>query len=164
MTGHAVDLTVNGEPARVLVDPRKSLADALREDLSLPGTKLGCEHGVCGACTVLVDGAAVRSCLIFAVQAEGTDVRTVEGLTEDGALGPIHEAFRRHHALQCGFCTPGFLATITDLMQDPDGSRMSEEEVRVALGGIICRCTGYHGIVAATLELLRGSHEEVPEQ
>jgi carbon-monoxide dehydrogenase small subunit len=154
VSNHTVDFNVNGQPVRISVEPRKSLADVLREDLALPGTKLGCEQGACGACTVLVDGDAVRSCLMFGVQAEGASVETIESLAADGELGPIQQAFRKHHALQCGFCTPGFVMSVTNLIRDAEGTEPSEDEVRLALGGNICRCTGYHGIVAAARELL----------
>ena len=144
----SVRLTVNGAARRMMVEPRKTLADALREDLGLTGTHLGCEHGVCGACTVLVDGEAMRSCLMFAVQADGADVVTVEGLGgPDGQLSPVQAAMHECHGLQCGFCTPGFVVTITALLErnpDPD-----EAEIRDALSGNLCRCTGYQGIVKA---------------
>lgn len=144
-----ISLTVNGQPVRGTVEPRQSLADFLREALELTGTHLGCEHGACGACTVLVDGAAVRSCLMFAVQADGTKVVTVEGLAQDGELAPLQRAFQTHHALQCGFCTPGFLVTATALLaESPDPT---PDEVRAALSGSLCRCTGYIGIVEAVL-------------
>jgi len=143
---HVVRLTVNGESVERLVEPRKTLADFLRQDLELTGTHLGCEHGVCGACTVLLDGEPVRSCLLFAVQADGARVGTVEGLAHDG-LRPIQEAFHDHFALQCGYCTPGMLMTVHDLLQrSPSPTR---EEIRKALAGNICRCTGYHAIVDA---------------
>jgi carbon-monoxide dehydrogenase small subunit len=144
-----ISLTVNGQPARGAVEPRQSLADFLREGLELTGTHLGCEHGACGACTVLVDGAAVRSCLMFAVQADGANVVTVEGLAPDGELAPLQRAFHAHHALQCGFCTPGVLVTATALLaENPDPT---PDEVRAALSGSLCRCTGYISIVEAVL-------------
>jgi len=143
-----VDMTVNGTSRRVTVDVRKTLSDALREDLGLTGTHLGCEHGVCGACTVLVDGDAVRSCLMFAVQAEGADVVTVEGLAPaDGQLSDVQQAMHACHGLQCGFCTPGFIVSITALLErnpDPD-----DAAIRDGLSGNLCRCTGYQGIVKA---------------
>jgi carbon-monoxide dehydrogenase small subunit len=146
-------LTVNGVPVRAAVEPRQSLADFLREQLGLTGTHLGCEHGACGACTVLLDGAAVRSCLVFAVQADGAQVVTVEGLARGEALSPLQRAFRTHHALQCGFCTPGFLVAATALLaENPDPT---PDEVRAALSGHLCRCTGYVGIVAAVLDAAR---------
>ncbi|MCM8750279.1 (2Fe-2S)-binding protein [Thermomicrobiaceae bacterium CFH 74404] len=141
-----ITLTVNGQAVRAEVEPRVTLADFLRDELGLTGTKLGCEHGVCGACTVLVDGAAVRSCLILAVQAEGADVLTIEGLAGDG-LHPVQEAFWEHHGLQCGFCTPGMVLTAYALLQERPSP--SEEEIREALAGNLCRCTGYQNIVVA---------------
>ena len=143
-----VGLTVNGEPASFDVAPRWTLADALRERLRLTGTHLGCEHGVCGACTVLLDGEPARSCLMLAIQADGADITTVEGLAPAGApLGPVQQAFHEAHGLQCGFCTPGFLMTITAFLKErPDPS---DEEIRVCLAGHLCRCTGYVNIVRA---------------
>jgi aerobic carbon-monoxide dehydrogenase small subunit len=143
-----VDLTVNGERRRVQVEARKTLSDTLREDLHLTGTHVGCEHGVCGACTVLVDGAAVRSCLMFGVQADGAQITTVEGLCGDAAsLSPVQRAFRECHGLQCGFCTPGFLISVTALLeQNPSPT---EAEIREGISGNLCRCTGYQGIVRA---------------
>jgi carbon-monoxide dehydrogenase small subunit len=143
-----VSLSVNGRHHEVLVETRLTLADLLRSELGLTGTHVGCEHGVCGACTVLVDGRATRSCLMLAVQADGVEVRTVEGLAEaDGTLHPIQQAFSEEHGLQCGFCTPGFLmATYELLEEDPDPS---EEAIRDVLGGQLCRCTGYQGILRA---------------
>jgi aerobic carbon-monoxide dehydrogenase small subunit len=143
-----VELTVNGRSRRARVEPRKTLADTLREDLHLTGTHIGCEHGVCGACTVLVDGAAVRSCLMFAVQAVGTEVTTVEGLAPDAAsLSPVQRAFREHHGLQCGFCTPGFVVSATAFLAG--NPHPTDEEIREGLSGNLCRCTGYQGIVRA---------------
>jgi carbon-monoxide dehydrogenase small subunit len=143
-----VRMRVNGEGVRAHVEPRKTLADFLREDCALTGTHLGCEHGVCGACTVLVDGEAVRSCLMFAVQAQGREVTTVEGIAPPGGqLSPVQEAFREAHGLQCGFCTPGFIVSVTAFLRDhPDPS---EEEIRAGLSGNLCRCTGYQGILEA---------------
>jgi aerobic carbon-monoxide dehydrogenase small subunit len=121
--------------------------DFLREDLALTGTHVGCEHGICGACTILVDGQAARSCLMLAVQADGAELTTVEGLMKDGALHPLQEAFRQHHGLQCGFCTPGMLLTALDLLRvKPEPS---ETDIREGLSAVLCRCTGYHGIVKA---------------
>jgi carbon-monoxide dehydrogenase small subunit len=142
-----VSVVANGVPYRASVEPRKTLADYLREDCGLTGTHLGCEHGVCGACTVLVDGVAVRSCLMFAVQADGVEVTTVEGLAADGELGPVQRAFAEEHGLQCGFCTPGFVVTVhAFLAEHPDPTR---DEILEALSGNLCRCTGYQGIVRA---------------
>jgi aerobic carbon-monoxide dehydrogenase small subunit len=147
MTDTTIALTVNGESRSASTEVRTTLADFLREKLELTGTHLGCEHGVCGACTVLVDGVAVRSCLMFAVQAEGAEVTTVEGLSPDGALGPVQRAFRDEHGLQCGFCTPGFVVTAhAYLAEHPDPTR---DEILEALSGNLCRCTGYQGIVRA---------------
>jgi aerobic carbon-monoxide dehydrogenase small subunit len=143
-----VELTVNGERVRLDVEPRRTLADALREDCGLTGTHLGCEHGVCGACTVLVDDEPARACLMFAVQADGASVTTVEGLeSPDGQLHPLQEAFVAHHGLQCGFCTPGMLISALHLLRThPSPSR---ETIRAEMSGNICRCTGYVGIVDA---------------
>jgi aerobic-type carbon monoxide dehydrogenase small subunit (CoxS/CutS family) len=146
---HAVTMTVNGRRVSANLEPRVSLAYFLREQLNLTGTHLGCEHGVCGACTVIVDGAAVRSCLLFAVQLEGAAVTTVEGLAPEGELTDLQRAFREHHALQCGFCTPGFLTTAHAFLQE--NARPTPEEVRAAISGNVCRCTGYLGIVDAVL-------------
>ena len=147
---HTIRLRVNGEDHDVTVPVRLTLADMLRTRLGLTGTHLGFEHGVCGACTVLVDGASASSCLILAVQADGTEVTTVEGLAgPDGTMSPIQRAFMEHHALQCGYCTPGFLTSITEfLRENPDPTR---QEATEAVSGNICRCTGYSGIVEATL-------------
>ena len=141
-----IRLNINGTDHTVEVEPRHSLVDTLREGCGLTGSHVGCEHGVCGACTVLVDGEAARSCLILAVQANGHDVTTVEGLAEDdGTLNALQAAFWKHHGLQCGFCTPGMLTSLTAFLRDnPDPS---ERDVREAISGNICRCTGYHNIV-----------------
>ena len=145
-----VTVTVNDEAVTVDVAPRLSLADFLRDNLRLTGTHLGCEHGVCGACTVIVDGRAVRSCLMLAVQADGQSIVTVEGLSEDAGLTPLQAAFRKHHALQCGFCTPGMITTAHALLsEEPDAGA---DRVREVLSGNICRCTGYIPIVEAVLE------------
>jgi aerobic-type carbon monoxide dehydrogenase small subunit (CoxS/CutS family) len=142
-----INLTVNGKPERGSCEPRKLLVDFLREDLRLTGTHAGCEHGVCGACTVLVDGQAMRSCLIFAVQADGAEITTVEGLANGDALHPLQQAFHEHHALQCGFCTPGMLIAALDfLCVNPSPT---EAEIRDALSAVLCRCTGYNNIVKA---------------
>jgi aerobic-type carbon monoxide dehydrogenase small subunit (CoxS/CutS family) len=150
----AISLTVNGRRYERQVEPRLTLADLLRHELALTGTHVGCEHGVCGACTVLIDGRSARSCLTFAVQADGCEVTTVEGLAAaDGKLNVLQQAFQEQHALQCGFCTPGMLMTLTELLRDnPDPT---ESEVRDVLTGNLCRCTGYAGIVAAALEAAR---------
>ena len=146
----AIALKVNGKAVQATVDVRHTLADFLRHQLELTGTHLGCEHGVCGACTVLVDGRSTRGCLMLAVQANGREVTTVEGIAAaDGTLHPLQQAFKDLHGLQCGFCTPGMLTTLVELLNDnPDPS---EAEVRVAISGNLCRCTGYQAIVDATL-------------
>jgi len=141
-------MSVNGRSIEAEIEPRRLLADFLREDAHLYGTHLGCEHGVCGACTILLDGEPVRSCLLLAVQADGAELTTVEGLAGDDGLHPLQEAFSEHHALQCGFCTPGFLLTSLYLIQEhPDLD--DDDEIREALSGNLCRCTGYQNIVAA---------------
>ena len=144
-----VVMTVNGIEYTRHVSVRLSLADFLRHELELTGTHLGCEHGVCGACTILLDGASARACLTLAVQCHGHDIVTVEGLSEHPQLNTLQQAFMTHHALQCGFCTPGMLITITELLREHP--QPSEADVRTALSGNLCRCTGYAGIVAATL-------------
>ena len=147
---HQVRLSVNGVAHDVAVPARRLLSDALRHDLRLTGTHVGCEHGVCGSCTVLLDGRPVRSCLVLAVSAVDAEITTVEGLAgRDGALSPVQQAFRECHGLQCGYCTPGFLTTVTaGLAENPSPSR---EEAREMVAGNLCRCTGYQGIVAAVL-------------
>ncbi len=155
-----ITVTINGETETREVETRLNLADFLRHELELTGTHVGCEHGACGACTVLVDGEAVRSCLMLAVQADGHAVTSVEGLAAaDGTLHPVQQAFWKNHGLQCGFCTSGMVISVVAFLEDnPDPS---EAEVRTALSGNICRCTGYQGIVAATLEAaetLRGEN------
>lgn len=147
---YEISLTVNGVPQRRSVSVRLTLADFLRHELELTGTHLGCEHGVCGACTVLIDGRSARSCLTLAVQADGCDITTVEALSANGKLNPLQQAFQEHHGLQCGFCTPGILMSLTELLADnPDPT---EAEVRETLTGHLCRCTGYVGPVKAALE------------
>ena len=142
-----VRLSVNGRFLEGRCEPRKLLVDFLREDLGLTGTHVGCEHGVCGACTVLVDGEAARSCLMLAVQADGAEITTVEGLMQDGQLHPLQRAFRDHHGLQCGFCTPGMLLTALDLLRA--NPRPTMDEIRHGLSAVLCRCTGYRGIIDA---------------
>lgn len=147
---HAVSLEINGKTCTGTAEPRTLLSDFLRHELKLFGTHVGCEHGVCGACTVIVDGRAVRSCMQLAVECDGASLRTVEGLAEAGALNALQRAFNRHHALQCGFCTAGILMSATQFLSAfPDPS---EDEVRDMLSGHICRCTGYYPIVAAILD------------
>ena len=151
-----IELTVNGVRHEREVETRLTLGDFLRRDLGLTGTHLGCEHGVCGACTVHLDGEAVRSCILFAVQADGARVTTVEGLAKaDGTLHPVQQAFRDHHGLQCGFCTPGMLMTLVAFLAE--NASPTEREVREAISGNICRCTGYQGIVAAALDVARSA-------
>jgi carbon-monoxide dehydrogenase small subunit len=143
-----IAVTVNGTARRATVPPRLTLADYLRERCGLTGTHLGCEHGVCGACTVLLDGDAVRACLVFAVQAAGHSVTTIEGLgPADGELSAVQQAFRECHGLQCGFCTPGFIVSVTAFLRDNPAP--TEQDIREGLSGNLCRCTGYQGIIAA---------------
>jgi len=159
MTATRIELVVNGRREQLTVSPRETLADALRERLRLTGTHLGCEHGVCGACTVLVDGAPVRGCLMFAVQADGATVATVEGLaSDDGTLHPLQQQLSACHGLQCGFCTPGFLMTALHLLhENPQPTR---EQIREELSGNICRCTGYNTIVDGVEEAAKQLREE----
>jgi carbon-monoxide dehydrogenase small subunit len=143
----SIAVKVNGLELAAAVEPRRSLVDFLRHDLGLVGTHVGCEHGVCGACTVMLNGRTVRSCLLFAAQADGAEVTTIEGIGSGEALHPLQQAFQRHHALQCGFCTPGMILAALELLRDnPDPT---EEEIRVGLGGNLCMCTGYVNIVRA---------------
>jgi 2-furoyl-CoA dehydrogenase 2Fe-2S iron sulfur subunit len=159
---HTVTLTVNDKTLSGMAEPRTLLTDFLRHELKLFGTHVGCEHGVCGACTVIVDDRAVRSCMQLAVECDGASVRTVEGLAPAGALNVLQQAFRRHHALQCGFCTAGILMSATDfLAAHPDPS---EDEVKDMLSGHICRCTGYYPIVAAILDAAREIRADHPIQ
>jgi carbon-monoxide dehydrogenase small subunit len=153
-----IRMTVNGRPCEGSVEARKTLADFLREDLGLTGTHLGCEHGVCGACTILVDGEAVRACLMLAVQADGAEVTTVEGVASGDVLHPVQEAFWDSHSFQCGFCTPGFVMSTLALLRE--NANPNDEEIRDALSGNLCRCTGYESIVAGVrraAEKLRGA-------
>ena len=144
-----VSFTVNGLQTQVVVEPRRSLADTLREECGLTGTHLGCEHGVCGACTIIVDGSPVRSCLMFGVQAEGATIRTVEGLAAGDALHPVQQAFWAKHGLQCGFCTPGFLMLAAWMLEQPGG--VDEARIKDVLSSNLCRCTGYTNIVRAVV-------------
>ena len=151
-----IKLSVNGRMVEATVDSRVHLADFLRKDLALTGTHLGCEHGVCGACTVLVNGATARACLMLAVQADGCSVETIESVAaSDGTLHPIQAALSRHHGLQCGYCTPGVVMTLLELQREAAGRAVGEDEIRAALSGNLCRCTGYQGMVDAALEVLR---------
>jgi aerobic-type carbon monoxide dehydrogenase small subunit (CoxS/CutS family) len=155
---HPIRITVNGTEHELAVEPRRTLADVLRHDLALTGTHVGCEHGICGACTVLVDGLPARSCLMFGVQADGRSVETVEALGTPDALGPLQQAFTDHHGLQCGFCTPGFLTLITAFLRETPSP--SDEEIREVVASNLCRCTGYQGIlraVRATADARAGS-------
>lgn len=144
-----IALTVNGQTYGIEVEPRRTLADAIRENCGLTGTHLGCEHGVCGACTVLVEGRPVRSCLMFAVQAAGLEIRTVEGLAKDGVMHPLQRHFWENHGLQCGFCTPGFLMLAAGGLEERPN--MNEDEIRDLLSSNLCRCTGYQNIIKAVL-------------
>ena len=155
MSARDISVTVNGTAQRHTVEPRLLLSDFLRQTLGLTGTHVGCEHGVCGACTVLLDGDSVRSCLMFAVQADGRSVETVESLGRIGRLNALQEAFHVHHALQCGFCTPGMLMTATDLLKKYPLA--SDDEIREGLSGNLCRCTGYEHIVAAIRTVVKES-------
>jgi aerobic carbon-monoxide dehydrogenase small subunit len=151
--GITVAMTVNGRPRQLTCEPRKLLSDALRDDLNLTGTHVGCEHGACGACTVLVDGQAVRSCLLFAVQMEGAEITTVEGIARsDGSLSDVQQAMQDQHGLQCGFCTPGIVVTLTAYLRDHPAA--TDEELRDAISVNLCRCTGYHGIVNAARQVI----------
>lgn len=145
MKSHKIRVRVNGRELDAVVEPRLSLADFLRQDLGLTGTHVGCEHGVCGICNVIVDGRSVRSCLMLAVQVDGRSVETVEGLARDEKLHPIQEAFIEEHGLQCGFCTPGFMMSIKELLDR--NPKPSEDEIMDMLGGSLCRCTGYRAIL-----------------
>ncbi len=152
-----VTVEVNGEQRSATVDSRMTLADFLRHELGLTGTHLGCEHGVCGSCTVLVDGASARSCLMLAVQANGTEITTIEGLADDGEFNELQQAMRDGHGFQCGFCTPGFMMTATELLRE--NPQPSEAEVREAISGNLCRCTGYESIVHGILNAAALIHE-----
>jgi aerobic carbon-monoxide dehydrogenase small subunit len=142
-----ITLTINGSKHSIRVEPRKTLVDAIREDCGLTGTHIGCEHGVCGACTVILDGETVRSCLMFAVQANGKSIRTVEGLAKNGTLHPLQRAFMAHHGLQCGFCTPGFLMLATNTLEQRPN--IADDELLDVLSSNLCRCTGYQNIIKA---------------
>ena len=143
----SITLKINGAEHTANVEPRRSLVDFLRHDVGLVGTHVGCEHGVCGACTVLLDGRTVRSCLLFVAQADGCEVTTIEGIGTEGELHPLQVAFHQHHALQCGFCTPGMILAALELLRD--NAEPSDEEIRVGLSGNLCMCTGYVNIVRA---------------
>jgi aerobic-type carbon monoxide dehydrogenase small subunit (CoxS/CutS family) len=151
-----INLTINGKARTGDAEPRMLLADFLRDGLQLTGTHVGCEQGVCGACTVMVDGEAVRSCLMFAVQAEGAEIQTIEGLASNGEMHPLQKLFSEHRALQCGFCTPGTMMTALDLVQSRPG--ISAEDIRIGMSAALCRCTGYEGIVNAVEAYARLVH------
>ncbi len=155
---HLIRVTVNGVAHEVAVDARRTLADVLRHDLGLTGTHVGCEHGICGACTVLVDGEPTRACLVLGVQADDCEVDTVEGLAEDGRLNALQQAFSDHHALQCGFCTPGFLMLATALLRERPNP--SDEEIRESMASNLCRCTGYESIINAVRAAAGATPEE----
>jgi aerobic-type carbon monoxide dehydrogenase small subunit (CoxS/CutS family) len=154
-----VEVTVNGRRHREAVEPRLLLSDFIRHTLGLTGTHVGCEHGVCGACTVRLDSAAVRSCLLLAVQADGRSIETVEGLAQNGELSPLQRAFHEHHALQCGFCTPGILIAATDLLEAAAPGTVTRAQVEDLLSGHLCRCTGYEPIVEAILQSAQAERE-----
>jgi len=158
--GIHITLTVNGEPCEAYVEPRLLATDFLRDEMGLTGTHVGCEHGVCGACTITLDGVSVRSCLMLAVQLDGADVRTVEGLGATRRMHRIQQVFREHHALQCGFCTPGFLMTVREILDTLP--LRDDDEIRDALSGNICRCTGYDHIVKAVRALVN-ERDGVPD-
>ena len=155
MSTHTISLTVNGREHELTVEARRTLADMLRHDLGYTGTHLGCEHGICGACTVLMDGQPVRACLVFGVQADGTEVRTVEGLADGEQLSDLQQAFSDHHALQCGFCTPGFLMLAEAYLAGDGADALTEEQARELVASNLCRCTGYQGIIEAILATAR---------
>lgn len=158
----SITVTVNGQAHTVDVEPRRTLADFLRDDLSLTGTHLGCEHGVCGNCTVLVDGESVRSCLMFAVQADGHEVMTVEGMANGDEFHPLQEAFWEHHGLQCGFCTPAMLLTAHEYLQlHPDGG--TDDQIREAISGVLCRCTGYQNIITSIKAAASATLTDAPD-
>jgi carbon-monoxide dehydrogenase small subunit len=160
MAKHKIDLMVNNQPYSKTVDSALNLVDFLRNELGLKGSHIGCEHGVCGACTVLVDQKTVRGCLMLAVQANGSKVQTIESVAnQDGTLSLIQLKLKEHHGLQCGFCTPGVVMTIKELIAESQGRHLSEEEVRTALSGNLCRCTGYQGMVDAAMDLINGGLE-----
>jgi carbon-monoxide dehydrogenase small subunit len=152
---HAISVAVNGRAHELVVEARRTLADMLRHDLGYTGTHLGCEHGICGACTVLLDGRPVRACLVFGVQADGAEVRTVEGLADGERLSDLQQAFSDHHALQCGFCTPGFLMLAEAYLAETRETQDTEEQIRELVAANLCRCTGYQGIIEAVLATAR---------
>ncbi len=161
---HPVVLTVNGHRHELAVEPRRMLADVLRHDLGYTGTHLGCEHGICGACTVILDGAPVRACLVFGVQADGAEVRTVEGLADGDQLSDLQQAFSDHHGLQCGFCTPGFLMLAEAYLAEPAAAGpLSEQAARDLVASNLCRCTGYQGIIDAIVATARARRDSAAD-
>ena len=156
---HAITLRVNGRDHDLVIEARRTLADMLRHDLGYTGTHLGCEHGICGACTVILNDAPVRACLVFGVQADGAEVRTVEGLAQGEQLSDLQQSFSDHHALQCGFCTPGFLMLIEAYFAESQPTALTEEEARELVAANLCRCTGYQGIVEAVLATARARQD-----
>jgi aerobic-type carbon monoxide dehydrogenase small subunit (CoxS/CutS family) len=152
---HPITLKVNGREHELVIEARRTLADMLRHDLGYTGTHLGCEHGICGACTVILDGAPVRACLVFGVQADRAEVRTVEGLADGEQLSDLQQAFSDHHALQCGFCTPGFLMLAEAYLAEEDSAVHTEDQIRELVAANLCRCTGYQGIIEAVLATAR---------
>ncbi len=155
-----IHMTVNGRPVQAVVEARLLLSDFLRDELGLTGTHVGCEHGICGACTILFNGEAARSCLTFAVQADGQEIRTIEGLSESGAIENLQKAFAKHHALQCGFCTPGMLVVAYDLLRANPSP--SDDELKEGMSAALCRCTGYWGIIKAVSEVAAGEMAQEP--
>ncbi len=156
---YPININVNGKTYERSVEARMHLADFLRQEINLTGTHIGCEHGVCGACTVLVDGASVRACIMLALQANGRNVETIESVAAfDGTLNPIQAALSKHHGLQCGYCTPGIVMTMTEMQRERADGSWNENEIRTALSGNLCRCTGYQGIIDAALEVLGTSN------
>jgi carbon-monoxide dehydrogenase small subunit len=165
---HPIRVTVNGTQHELTVEARRTLADVLRHDLGYTGTHLGCEHGICGACTVILDGMPVRACLVFGVQADGAQVATVEGLAQagpdgDDQLSDLQQAFSDHHALQCGFCTPGFLMLAEAYLAEPDTAVLDEQQTRELVASNLCRCTGYQGIVQAVLATARARNSRAQD-
>jgi aerobic-type carbon monoxide dehydrogenase small subunit (CoxS/CutS family) len=156
---HAISVRVNGREHEVVVEARRTLADMLRHDLGYTGTHLGCEHGICGACTVILDGAPVRACLVFGVQADGAEVRTVEGLADGEQLTDLQQAFSDHHALQCGFCTPGFLLLAEAYLAEGREGPLDEAEARDLVASNLCRCTGYQGIIEAIVAIAQARQQ-----
>lgn len=156
-----ISLTINGKARRVDVEPRKSVADLLREDMRLTATHLGCEHGVCGACTILLDGEPARACITLAITVDGSQIQTLEGLHDDALMGVLKKSFHEKHGLQCGFCTPGMLISSHDLLRRKSG--LTEEQIRVAMSGNLCRCTGYQGIVRSIKDAADKWAEKTPQ-